>query len=478
MLMPIRRWYKVSLIVCFILLPMAAKADPVGTGTFRVEANLATGAFCVLETWDNVTLNVFGTSINLGTSAAQVFCSGTKTLTSITGHCDSTPDNAQISYDFAVTSQAPVPGGFAFITSVENLTGAIPSAIGSATYTSDGVGGGSLPLSSPTIPGCAAAPDVYFTGTMSLNAFQSTSTPSGAGIDPVMISASPTYTNPNTGLPETLPIDITFADVTIGGTTTVTATSSVAGQIPPAFSLDLGGYRPSFFDVSTDASITPPITICQHYADSAPDDGIVDGTTISEDLLTLLHGEGDPVVFADVTTSRDPVGNVICGQVDHLSPFIVAAVIPTNHDSAVLPLAPVKVTIGDRGATVTKNLKVKVQNADLTEAAGHQIQLTVSNSTCPVSLLRDAMSQPVSPDFDPKNNGVGDTITVPGGKTKTATIPLRVVAADYTSPNAKSPVRCALTLTATSLDSGPVAEVNASNNSVSVSVDVVDKSDF
>ncbi|MBI3785479.1 MAG: hypothetical protein HY270_18970 [Deltaproteobacteria bacterium] len=102
----------------------------------------------------------------------------------------------------------------------------------------------------------------------------------------------------------------------------------------------------------------------------------------------------------------------------------------------------------------------------------------MSNSTCPASLLRDALNQPVTPDFDPKSVAVGDTITVVGNKIKAASIPLRFVAADYASLNAKSPVRCTLTFTATSLDTGPVAEINPSNNTISVSVDVIDKSDF
>jgi hypothetical protein len=452
-----------------------AVADPVGTGTFRVEGNSTTGAFCTLETWTNPPLSVFGTPVDMASSVGQTFCTGT-VVGPISGHCDSTPDNTQLGYDFVLTSQAPaVPSGFSFITSVDNPVGALPTAIGAATFTFDGTATGSLPISVSTIPGCAITPTGYFTGTMSLNAFRSASTPSGPG---VMVSASPTYTNPNTGLPETLPIDITFADVTAGGNTTVTATSSVAGQISSAFSLNLGGYRPSFFDVSTDATITPPITICQHYADSAPDDGIVDGTTISEDLLTLLHGEGMPLVFEDRTVSRDPDHNVICAEVNGLSPFIVAAEVPTNHDSVVLPPAAVKVKIGESAVTVTKKLKVKVQNADLTETAGHLIQLTVTSSTCPVSLLLDPMSQPVLPDFNPKDILVGNSITVVGGKTKTATLPLRFVAADYTSLNAKSPVRCSITLTATSLDTGPVAEVNPSNNSIPVTIDVIDKSDF
>jgi hypothetical protein len=405
-----------------------------------------------------------------------LLCVGTASGANIDGHCDSTPDGSQLSYDFHITSQASLPVGFAFVGDLSNVTGVVPTAIAADRYIFDGAATGFPPATGPTIPGCPVATvNQVFTGTTGINAFREEAVSAGG---PATVNATASYTNPSTGTVETFAVDVSFADVTGAGSVLVTATSSVAGQVPSSFSLDLGGYRPSFFDVSTDASFTPPITICQHWADSAPDDGIVDGTTISEDLLTLLHGEGEPVMFVDETSSRDPVNNVICAEVDTLSPFVVAAEIPSYHDSVLLPVAPVKVVIGESGATVTRKLPVKVQNADLAETAGHQVQLAVSNSTCPASLLLDALSQPVAPDFDPSGSVSADTATVLGGKTKVATIPLRAVPADYASLNAKSPVRCTLTFTATSLGSGTVAEVNPSNNSVTVAVDVVDKSDF
>lgn len=452
-----------------------AVAAPVGSGVFRVEGDAVSGDFCVLFTADDLPYTVFGTGVNVGTSAGAFLCVGNNSGGNVTGHCDSTPDNTQFSYDFHITSQANKGAGFAFVGDLSNLTGLVPTAIGGGIYTFDGTAStGYQPLAATTIPGCPVVANSYFTGITGINVFRNATVTTG----PATVNAAPSYTNPDTGQIETLAVDIDFADVTGGGTVLVTATSSIAGEIPSSFTLDAGGYRPSFFDISTDATITPPITICQHYADSAPDDGIVDGTTLSEDLLTLLHGEGMPVVFTDRTVSRDPVNNIVCAEVDHLSPFVIAAAIPTNHDSAVLPIAPVKINIGASGVAVTKNLKVKVQNADLTETPGHSIQLSVSGSTCPTSLLRDAANQPVTIDFDPKSPAVGDTITVAGNKVKVATIPLRAVAADYTSPNAKSPVRCTLTFTATSIDAGPVAETNPSNNTISVPIDVIDKSDF
>jgi hypothetical protein len=185
-------------------------------------------------------------------------------------------------------------------------------------------------------------------------------------------------------------------------------------------------------------------------------------------------------VFVDRTVSRDPDANIICASVSSLSPFVVAVNTAGNVslDSVVLPVPPIKITVPSGKDAIIKKVNIKVQNADLGETAGHQVRLAVANNTCPQSLLKDTLNQPVTPDFDPKDASVGDTILVLGGKVKTAMLPLRVVAADFTSPNAKSPARCAITFTATSIDVANVTEINASNNQTTVEINVVDKHDF
>ena len=145
-------------------------------------------------------------------------------------------------------------------------------------------------------------------------------------------------------------VDVTFDEVTSPGDTQVTTTSNAAGSIPFNFAIQLGTWRAVFADVTTTAGYTPPITTCITYPDSAPPDGIVDGTEpgggVSECDMRLLHKEGtgfqDVTLLANdsacpvlagtclVTAPRciDTVSNKICGVTDSLSPFLVAAISP------------------------------------------------------------------------------------------------------------------------------------------------------
>jgi len=293
-----------GLMITVLLLGLASvsRAAMVGSGTFRFEIGSSGTIGCTLMTWTNPPLTVFGTPVDLAGSVGASFCTATGVPPPspyIDAHCESTPDAGQLVFDQHTDQFGSAPVGFSAFSSVSNVSGTIAAAIGPATFTTDGAVTGFLgSLPATTIPGCSVVGAVTaFTGPMSLSAFQPTVTPTGTDVS---VSSSPTYTNPSTGLTETLTIDVTFAGVSSGGNTTLTATSTVPGDLPSGFSLDLGGYRPSFFDVSTDATITPPITICEHYAD-ANNDGVVDGTTIPEGLLTLLHGEGAPLTFVDRT---------------------------------------------------------------------------------------------------------------------------------------------------------------------------------
>jgi hypothetical protein len=365
------------------------------------------------------------------------------------------------------------PGGpDTFVGTLSNVTGSVATAIGNVTYTIDGQQTSSSDTS--PIPGCSVTNGVFFDGHGSINAFQATATSTGSD---VAVTAMPTFTDPITNMEQTLTLDITFSQVTGAGNTVVTAVSNLNGAVMSSNFVTAGsGYQATFFDVSTDAALTGPITICQHYADT-DNDGVVDGTMVNEASLVLLHGEGNPPQFVDRTSSRDLVNNIICADVSSLSPFVVAVNTAgaSMHDSVVLPVAPVKVTIPASKDPVVKKIRVAVTNADLSERGGHQIRLTIVNNSCPQSVLRDDQNHLVTPDF---GTGNGDTILVGGGKTKTAAVSLRIVAGDFSSLNAKSPIRCSMTVTATSIDVSNVTEINASNNTATVVLDVVDKHDF
>lgn len=98
-----------------------------------------------------------------------------------------------------------------------------------------------------------------------------------------------------------------------------------------------------YFNITTNVSYTGGIDICLNY-----DENDIPGP---EDNLVLLHYDGS--MWVDVTTSRDPVNNTICGHVTSLSPFVIGAVtataigdtpVPTSfvlHDNVPNPFNPI-----------------------------------------------------------------------------------------------------------------------------------------
>ena len=107
----------------------------------------------------------------------------------------------------------------------------------------------------------------------------------------------------------TTPATVLFESVSDAGITSVS--TSEEGPVPPSnFGL---GDPPVYFDIRTTAVFTPPLTICIAYGPAQYAD-LMD--------LHLLHFEG--AAWVDVTTSNDTISHVICGDVNSLSPFVVA----------------------------------------------------------------------------------------------------------------------------------------------------------
>jgi hypothetical protein len=116
----------------------------------------------------------------------------------------------------------------------------------------------------------------------------------------------------NTTVP--LAVTVMYPNVTNAGTTTVTAMSNVAGQVPANLSFNTGA---AFLDISTTATVDTsgaPITICVDYS--------IAGAVADPAQLRLLHDVNG--TWVDVTSSIDTGAGVICGTVSSLSPFGVA----------------------------------------------------------------------------------------------------------------------------------------------------------
>src|SRR6185312_11776913 len=105
---------------------------------------------------------------------------------------------------------------------------------------------------------------------------------------------------------------VTFSTVTAAGQTTLTV-SDTGPAVPDGFQF---GAPPLFFDVSTTATYTAPVTSCFSYA----------GISFADpSLIRLLHFEGG--VWNDVTSSIDATNQIVCGSTASLSPFAIAQVL-------------------------------------------------------------------------------------------------------------------------------------------------------
>jgi len=146
---------------------------------------------------------------------------------------------------------------------------------------------------------------------------------------------------------------VTFSEVTGDGLTTI-----LRDDDPPELP---GGYQfcGEYYEVSTTATVVSPISICMTYKDEDVPGG-------NEEALCLLHYNEAIPGYEDITISRDPVNNVVCGQVDSLSVFGLAAMPvfggfrpPINPDGSSVWKAgrtiPVKFALSDWEGTAITN---------------------------------------------------------------------------------------------------------------------------
>jgi cysteine-rich repeat protein len=299
------------------------RADPVATGSSNSSLT-SEFTYAGTDTFDDQTFTVFGTPVDLATTVGSISLSGSFTLVDTSGttvfHAQaSDPTVLQFdgSGDFICDPSGCGSGApFFFVTMISNLSGTAVSGLPPGlTYTYDGQAIDTDPMTGT------------FSGTFAINAYQPSATPaSSPGCSgtacAVTTTTSGTFAAPS-GAQVPIPLDITFADVATAGTTTVVGLSNVAAAPPSNVVLDAPGFSPIFFDVSTTATVTPPITVCFHYAD-ADDDGIVDGTTVPVTALRLLHRSSPTGAFVDETVLPvDTADQQVCAQTTGLSPFAV-----------------------------------------------------------------------------------------------------------------------------------------------------------
>ncbi|MFQ5852452.1 MAG: PKD domain-containing protein, partial [Candidatus Binatia bacterium] len=121
---------------------------------------------------------------------------------------------------------------------------------------------------------------------------------------------------------------VTFGQVTTSGNTKVTTTST-GPAIPSLFKL---GTPPTYFDFTTTAVYSPPVTLCMDYS------AIRFG---NEGQLKLWQWSGTG--WLDITISLDTQNDIICGQGSTLSIFAIVEpnLPPVAQASVDVYLAPV-----------------------------------------------------------------------------------------------------------------------------------------
>jgi hypothetical protein len=306
-----------------ILLAPPAGAAVVGTGSLMFTVDTSTSTFTGTVVFDDVTNDLLGTPVDLGT--------GVGTANVLGSYVFNNPDGT-----FAETVISSPAGAFlgsaagSFICPAGNCFGPPVSYIATFTELSGTVPAGFPPGLTYSLDGTVTyVPPTVGTifhdiGTVAINAFAPQPTPtspsgcSGAACQ-VVVNPPPTDVyNSATGQHVAVSATITFPDVTGAGTTTVTGVSNVAAQLTSNFAFSSTA---TFIDVSTTATVDTsggPIGLCVDYD--------IAGTVTDPTQLRLLHADGG--IWVDVTTSVDTATHTICGQVSHLSPFGVATLTP------------------------------------------------------------------------------------------------------------------------------------------------------
>jgi len=119
------------------------------------------------------------------------------------------------------------------------------------------------------------------------------------------------------------PVTLGFTEIVAGGHTMLTK-SATGPSVPTRSRL---GRPPQYYDITTTATYSGLVSVCISYA------GIK--FTGSANSLRLLHYEGGQ--WVDCTVNVDTAAQVICGEVDSLSPFVIVELVTIPVEIDIKP---------------------------------------------------------------------------------------------------------------------------------------------
>jgi hypothetical protein len=157
-------------------------------------------------------------------------------------------------------------------------------------------------------------------------------------------------------------LNVVFGQVDTSGQTT--ATVSASGPAPANFNV---GGSPAYYDITTTAAYSGPITVCVPYNPSSYAD---------PSKVRLYHyGNG---AWVDVTSSVSVMAKTVCGTTTSLSPFVVAQPIPYRWGGFLQPIndtahaqtcgSPCPLSVFKAGSTIPVKFQLHDANGKVVQA--------------------------------------------------------------------------------------------------------------
>ena len=226
------------------------------------------------------------------------------------------------------------------------------------------------------------------------------------------------------------------------------------------------------------------LAVADFNGDSKPDLAVANNLSNTVSVL-LNNGSGGfdpasnygvgnaPIFVAAADLNNDGKADIVASSSTVNSVFVLLNACGNPiHDTVVLPVKPINVTIPFGKTSISKKISVKVRNADPVNTGGYAVKLVVDDSDC--GTPGDTADKP---DFLPVQVGEQNSVTVAYGKAKTAKVALTIDSSKFTSFNRNAPHRCTLWFTS-SADTGiPNGDPALWNNTFPVELNVIDRND-